>query len=856
MLRRKPAPWPKSYQMHVRGLDEPAPVSSLSPLPAQFKSLLNPQSRSKRKGTFMTISRESSILNTTIGPIVANCITQLNRKEEEKLLPRTAANSFPPPNIRKPTQIKMSPEKIKNLILRTIVNPASIEMLKDMLAKAPHTLSSFEAHVYETATWVAKYAPQKAHAVVTSGTSATEIRDWVVERTRYLGSLKKSEYKKLVEQRRTRRKVRNRTAYGDEMDDFIVYDDYVEEEILDSSDGEGSETGGVIDTTSPEVLILCGPSGSGKTSAVYAACKELDVFVMEANPGEKRSSKLVAERFDGMSTSHLVHKTSNKGETAKNAGGLMGFFGKAKPSKQQPKNEIHADIPTIEPGNKKKSSAQDGVIFLEEVDTLFEDESSFWPAIERFLETSKRPVIVSCTDISRLSSDFLARHGEGLLHFFPADLQVQIDALWAIALCEGHLLDREALEALVLYNGYDMRKSVNHLQFWCQMALGDRFSAMNWIYKTRELPLNDPANGIVYNRFLSQGTFLGLDSLVCSGDDQSLLFGVEGLEKKLYDGDSSKQAMESQLLESYVEDLEFEVVTNTSTSDISLDDWVSLSESLSCADILETNVKSLMSVHRLVAVATDGDSNALAGQEFEMPQDHILGDYYTSHDDSLPISSTFKPHSFETRMYPSVITQAFTAFNSGQSGNCKIQLACKRPQREPLESMQTETIRTRLASISEVPSITMLIPYNHIDCSTSSVLATEIGAYARTLARLDVQRVEFLGRAKAGQFENIIVDPRDGSMCTFDPNLETRNEQTQDPTEHEEEQEDEEDWEPSHKKRRAQTRGTLRSVYADIGQSLGFSASHAMALTRKFLPEHADLDAILSTAPTSWDKLK
>lgn len=181
----------------------------------------------------------------------------------------------------------------------------------------------------------------------------------------------------------------------------------------------------------PKFLVLEGPHGSGKTSAVYAAAKEFNAYVFELNPSDKRTSKALFEKLGGMSKSHLVHKTDHY---------------------------------------KQKS-----IILLDEVDVLFQEDHTFWAGLDRFIDSVRRPVIMTCNDSSFLPERLLDDYQDCFVYFKSANQALQSEMLWSIALNEGHVVEKPLLEKMVEHNNFDFRSSLNDLQFWCQHHHGRDF---------------------------------------------------------------------------------------------------------------------------------------------------------------------------------------------------------------------------------------------------------------------------------------------------------------------------------------------------------------------------------------------
>ena len=173
-----------------------------------------------------------------------------------------------------------------------------------------------------------------------------------------------------------------------EMDDFIVDEDEREESAVDWDNDSISEFGDTPKkkkrkkvekfTAYENVVILTGPNGVGKSAAVYAVAEELGYQVFEISPGSKRGGKELMEAVGEVGQSELVtkHKQVNSAPS----------------------------ISPIKNGETFKK-ARKGLICLEEVDVLYEEDRGFWSCVISLVEKSRRPVIMTCNGMSNISPD-------------------------------------------------------------------------------------------------------------------------------------------------------------------------------------------------------------------------------------------------------------------------------------------------------------------------------------------------------------------------------------------------------------------------------------------------------------------
>lgn len=192
-------------------------------------------------------------------------------------------------------------------------------------------------------------------------------------------------------------------------------------------------------------LLLHGPSGMGKTAAVYAAAGDLGAFVFEVNASQKRGGKELVSLLDGIGHSRAVHSGA---DGAKNA------------------------------------EARPCIILIEDVDVLYETETNFFATLDRIASTTRRPIVLTCQDLDRLPFSLLDAAKQIYVGpLSPANILPLFQYVRLVAFCEGHLLNKDLVWSVVFWNKGDIRKTLTYLQFWCQMGLGGRPSASDWLLK-------------------------------------------------------------------------------------------------------------------------------------------------------------------------------------------------------------------------------------------------------------------------------------------------------------------------------------------------------------------------------------
>jgi ATPase family associated with various cellular activities (AAA) len=203
--------------------------------------------------------------------------------------------------------------------------------------------------------WTYKFRPRTAEEILCSQDQGIELRDWMGGKRKIIDpSLK-------------------------EMNDFIVND-----EDSDISESE-SEIDDDDDDESPKkkrrrrkkfmsysnVVILTGPHGVGKSAAVDAVAQQLGYQVFEISPGSRRGGKEVMEAVGEVGQSELV--TRHKSITVAPLVGVNGIT-----------------------STSITAHGRKGLICLDEVDILYEEDRGFWTSVTGLVEKSRRPVIMTC----------------------------------------------------------------------------------------------------------------------------------------------------------------------------------------------------------------------------------------------------------------------------------------------------------------------------------------------------------------------------------------------------------------------------------------------------------------------------
>jgi hypothetical protein len=266
--------------------------------------------------------------------------------------------------------------------------------------------------------WNERFRPQKAVEVLGNEVEATYLRDWLS--TLEVGTKGEEGAKKVM------RKVKRKKGLG--YDDWIVDDiglfgeiedveeeEDEEQEVLELHLDDGMErpnSYASLESRLTNTILLTGPHGSGKSAAVYAVAAELGWDVFEVYPGiGKRTAANLASLVGDVGKNHMVGSQRHTKESVepKKSEGIKSFFGKAKSlqafgSQGSAGDPIDLEVDVLEEtpaigfidGPSGDGKARQSLILIDEVDILFEEESTFWPAVVALIAESRRPVVLTC----------------------------------------------------------------------------------------------------------------------------------------------------------------------------------------------------------------------------------------------------------------------------------------------------------------------------------------------------------------------------------------------------------------------------------------------------------------------------
>ena len=207
-------------------------------------------------------------------------------------------------------------------------------------------------------------------------------------------------------------------------------------------------------------VMLYSPNSSSKTAMISVLAAQLGYRLLEINSGQKRDGATVAQAINEAVRSHRIDmsgKRNSSGQSilTQHSQNMFTKFMKKKVGDTGSKSD----------GLTKKSKDITAVV-LEEVDVLFERDNGFWRSVLPVLSYSKRPIIMTCNDLTELPDIAVSAIARGMIRLIPfrkPDSEILAAYLTTISKCEGYLLRRE--HALHLAQESNLKKSLNSLEF-------------------------------------------------------------------------------------------------------------------------------------------------------------------------------------------------------------------------------------------------------------------------------------------------------------------------------------------------------------------------------------------------------
>ena len=414
-------------------------------------------------------------------------------------------------------------------------------------------MTAFDRGTCENQSWLQVYAPQRVADILQPENETSVIRKWLAGLTTDAieNRLRTQATSRSTSQDRHLKRKKRRKRQPDDLNDFLVTSDEEENELqrLDDDDIAGSLSQQTVESDSlirpgdanpkgpsprciMNTILLSGPNGCGKTAAAYAVAQELGFSVFEINASSRRSGRDILDKVGDMSLNHQVKKADSEPgdqivalpqQAAADQNTLGSFFSaqaKSKGVKKAKSNSKAKAAELVKSVQKTSKHQKQSLILIEEVDVLFDDDKQFWETVTELAKQSRRPIVMTCNDERTLPLSSLSLHA--ILRFKPPREEVAAQYLCTIAAAEGHIVDVGDAAKLYKSTGSDLRASIAHLDFSCQMAVGSDKGGLDWYLK--RWPAGSDLNAYGQQlRVVSNGTFRAETSILGADSNKQCL---------------------------------------------------------------------------------------------------------------------------------------------------------------------------------------------------------------------------------------------------------------------------------------------------------------------------------------------
>ncbi|XP_057531621.1 uncharacterized protein LOC130809815 isoform X3 [Amaranthus tricolor] len=328
----------------------------------------------------------------------------------------------------------------------------------------------------ENSLWTNKYHPEKASQVCGNMEAVKFIKDW-------LQLWHSMDFRS------------RKSSYSD--DKHLIKDQ--EYGSCDSdSDAEYEEVAGL-----KNVLLVTGPVGSGKSAAIYACAEEQGFQVIEGhkkvllhvvwnhrcriwkryqiipkvNASDWRNGALLKQKFGEAVGSHCMKRSQespskhNFRSSPVSTNGVVVQYLNNSLVEVISLLEEGDDVSDVKTQNRNSSglSCDKGdiktLILFEDVDVTLCDDRGFISTIQQLADTGKRPMILTSNNENPPLPDNLDR--EKVCFTMPSVKELAYH-IYLICSAEKANIQPDLIERCVKFCRGDIRKTLMHLQFWCQ----------------------------------------------------------------------------------------------------------------------------------------------------------------------------------------------------------------------------------------------------------------------------------------------------------------------------------------------------------------------------------------------------
>ena len=200
--------------------------------------------------------------------------------------------------------------------------------------------------------------------------------------------------------------------------------------------------------------FVSGPVGSGKSSLVPALARDHGFEVIEVSSIQRRSGAVLSRLLKEATQSQSVqmHQSHHDG----------GPFA----SKKARRATRRVRPPKSRPGGNGNPTLKQNLVFVDEVDVVFDEDVGFYAALRSLAASTRCPIVFAC---NRLPDELVSLEARHL--YLPRLLPTQVVAwLQASALCHGATVSGRTARRLVAQRGCDIRACMTQLQAWIGLS--------------------------------------------------------------------------------------------------------------------------------------------------------------------------------------------------------------------------------------------------------------------------------------------------------------------------------------------------------------------------------------------------
>ncbi|XP_013791361.1 uncharacterized protein LOC106475173 [Limulus polyphemus] len=201
-----------------------------------------------------------------------------------------------------------------------------------------------------------------------------------------------------------------------------------------------------------------------RTGASAAKHPELNSRTTEGCTNNETSGKVLSGKL-GSNTTRKINLGSQK---KKNTLEGFGFNEKIKyPNSYTCRDSGVKDLLTesiLNDAEKGLSISSMSLILFDDVDVVFENDDGFWSAVNAFIATAKKPVILTATrNVESIKTNI--NHMHEIISLRPPHLYEVTDHLFKVCVQEGMDVKPSYIRALAKYMSRDIRRCLLQLQF-------------------------------------------------------------------------------------------------------------------------------------------------------------------------------------------------------------------------------------------------------------------------------------------------------------------------------------------------------------------------------------------------------